>query len=108
MISINVKWRQDWEFLECAEIGSKRDKLDKPMWHEFNTEDILFHRRDYCIKLFSNGTPVVIKENETYICNTDGLFNQYKSSGRAVKRLSDCPPSTKPVIDAGFIGEVTT
>lgn len=103
MPEFSIQWRQDWEFLECAEVGSKRKKLDRPIWHVFDTDDLQFHSRDYCIQLFSNGTPVVIKEGKTYICNTEDVYDMYKQAGRNVTRLSECKPSTRAVIDAGFL-----
>lgn len=103
-MDITIAWRQDYEFLETADIKSKRTKLEKPIWHQFDVEDILWHSRDYAVNLLSMGTPVVVKEGEVYLVNKTDLFNQYRSAGKWVKMLSDCEPSTESVERVGFGG----
>jgi len=103
-MDLEIKWRQDFELLECAEEQSKRKRLEKPIWHTFDLEDIYWHSRDYATALFSNGTPVVIREGQNYVVNNPDLFGQYMAAGKVVKLLRDCQPSTKSVIDVGFWG----
>lgn len=104
MPEISIQWRQDYEFLECATTESKRVKLATPVWRPFDVEDIYWHSRNHCIRLFNNGTPVVIKEDDKFVVNSDDLLRQYKRRGLDVKLLADCEPSTKSVIDVGFTG----
>jgi hypothetical protein len=103
MKDLEIRWRQDYEFSECFEHGSKRKKLDKPIWVLFDINDISYRSRDYCIQLFSNGTPVLIREGNQYVTNNLDVYNQYKQAGRNVTRLDECKPSTRAVIDAGFL-----
>lgn len=97
-----VKWRQDYEFLECADAESKRKKLDAPVWHTFDNADLVGKSRDSCVNLFSNGTPVVIRENGKYLVNSRELLDQYQRAGKEVRLLSDCKPSASNIIDVGF------
>jgi hypothetical protein len=72
-------------------------------WEEFDLDSIYWHTRDYAIALFSFKVPVIIKQNSDYVVNTEDLYNQYKQAGRNVTRLAECKPSTRAVIDAGFL-----
>lgn len=103
MPEISIQWRQDYEFLECATGENARAKLDAPVWHPFDMADVNRCSRDHCIKLFGNGTPVVIKQDGEYIVNSEALFSQYHRRGATVKLLSDCQPSDKAIDEVGFI-----
>lgn len=98
-MELSIKWRQDYD---TEHVGSPRKKLDKPEWLEFDTEDILFHSRTYAVKLFSNGTPVIIKQDDRYLVNRRELLEQYKAAGKQVRMVQDCEKSDKSVIDVGF------
>lgn len=102
MSELLIKWRQDYEFLECADAESKREKLDTPIWHTFDNSDLVGKSRDTCISLFLNGTPVVIRQDDKYVVNSRELLDQYQRAGKEVMLLSDCEPSASNIIDAGF------
>lgn len=103
-MDISIRWRLDFRLeVESDGIHFKRTKLDEPRWLPFDMDDIINHSRDYAIKLFSNGTPVIIKEGEDrYIVNKPEIFEQYKRAGKQVKMIGDCPPSTGSVEKVGF------
>ena len=101
-MELSIKWKMDFELVEDTDGKIERKKLKEPVWVPFDTEDILFHSRTYAIKLFSNGTPVIIKENDNYLVNRRELLEQYRAASKRVKMIQDCNPSTKSVIDVGF------
>ena len=72
-------------------------------WNDFQTSDIMYQSRNHAINLFSQGTAVVIKQDEQYIVNTQALFNQYKRQGKPVKLLSECEGAEGLVEEVGFI-----
>lgn len=101
-MELSIKWKNDFELIEDAEGKIERKKLKEPVWVDFDNEDILFHSRTYAVKLFSNGTPVIIRENDRYLVNRRELLEQYKAAGKQVKMIQDCEKSQKSVIDVGF------
>lgn len=103
MSELLIKWRQDYEFLECADAESKREKLDTPIWHTFDNSDLVGKSRTWGINLFSNCTPVVIRQDGKYVVNNRELLDQYQRAGKTVQLLSDCQPSTEPISEVGFI-----
>ena len=99
---LEISWRQDYEILKIFEIGSKRSKLDKPIWHPFDLSDIIFRSRDYCKHLFNSSIPVLIREGANYVANTQELYEKCVNAGRSVKLLSDCTPSNDSIEKVGF------
>lgn len=73
-------------------------------WVTFDMADINHMPRNHGISLFSNETPVIIKEDDNYIVNTPDLLAQYQRAGRSVKLLSECTPSTESIERVGFWG----
>lgn len=98
-----IKWKQDYEFLQSTDIGSKREKLASPIWHTFNNNDLTGKSRTFGINLFSNGTPVVIKQKDEYVVNNRDLLDKYQLAGKTVRLLSDCQLSGKAISEVGFI-----
>ena len=72
-------------------------------WQAFDTNDILHMSRTHGINLFSNGTPVIILQDQQYIVNKVDLFADYKKAHKQVTMLSDCKPSSSIIAEVGFI-----
>ena len=104
-MDLDVKWRQDFEEVECADKNTRLKKLPKPIWHNFDTSDIIFHSRNYVINLFSLGTPVRIRENGKYVVNTTDLFYEFNELKKPVKMLKDCKPSSESLEKVGFLND---
>jgi len=71
-------------------------------WQPFDVSDILHMSRDHAIALFSQGTPVIIKQDDSYIVNKVDLLDQYKRQGKSVKLLSQCECSDKILEEVGL------
>ena len=72
-------------------------------WIAYDVSDILHMSRTHGINLFSNGTPVIILQDQQYITNKVDLFADYKKARKQVTMLSDCKPSSSIIAKVGFI-----
>jgi hypothetical protein len=80
-----------------------QDKAGK--WHPFDLGDINHMPRNHALRLFSNSTPVVAKEGDQYITNSQTIYDQYRQSNKPVRMFSDIHPSEKKLAICGFLGE---
>lgn len=76
----------------------------KGEWREFFMEDVLHMPRNHSLKMFQQGTPIIIKEGNTYIVNKVDVYEMYKKQHKQVMMLSECKPDERPLAEVGFIG----
>lgn len=103
-MEITVQWRQDYEQLHVADAETKRVKLAKPIWNNFDISDIMHMPRNHALRLFSNSTPVIARENDTYITNNAAIFDQYKKSKKPVMMFDQIEHSEQLLRHSGLIG----
>lgn len=103
-MDIKIQWRQDYKFLPDAGVASKREALPKPVWQNFDLRDIAHMSRNHALRLFSQGVPVRINENGTYLVNREDIKKDYITMGKKAVLIADCQPSEKPVNVVGFLG----
>lgn len=72
-------------------------------WQPFDVSDIECLPRSHAIDLFSQGTGVIIKQDEQYICNRVDLYDQYKRKRQRVTMLSKCERSDGRLGTVGFL-----
>lgn len=103
---ITIQWRQDHEFIRADGGGNQLSKLDKPIWRKFDVSDILHMPRNHALMLFKTSTPVVIKEGEEYITNSDEIYSQYRKNRKVVHMLDKIQPSEMKLEYCGFLAHV--
>lgn len=77
-------------------------------WHDFNSADILHMPLKHACHLFNTSTPVVVKQDDAYIVNTEDLRKKYRKSGKFVTEFKTILSTAggnldRKLCDVGFI-----